>query len=196
MAQPEKVALIDMDGTLVDYSSQMQADLAKMMAPGDEPISVEQAWTEGAPAHIKARMDLVKCQPGWWLNLPDLELGHHVLRWCREIGFDLHVLTKGPYKTTSAWSEKVEWCRNRFGHDVKVTITEDKGLMYGRVLVDDFPDYMLRWLEWRPRGLGIMPKNSLNADFTHPRVILYDGFNVDEVQAALRAAFDRESGPV
>lgn len=196
MAEPEKVALIDMDGTMVDYAGQMQADLAKLAAPGEEPISVEQAWTEGAPEHIKKRMELIKRQEGWWLNLPDLELGHDVLRVVRKIGFDCHILTKGPYRTTSAWSEKVQWCRERFDRGVKVTITEDKGLVYGRVLVDDFPDYMLRWLEWRPRGLGIMPKNSLNADFRHPRVILYDGSNMAEVATALKAVYDRESGPV
>lgn len=191
MAQPEKVALIDMDGTLVDYSGQMAADLAAMAAPGDPRWK---PWDDETPDWVKRRADLVKRQPGWWLNLPDLTLGHHVLRWCQVIGFDIHVLTKGPYKTTPAWSEKVEWCRNRFGHDVKVTITEDKGLVYGRVLVDDYPDYMTRWLEWRPRGLGIMPLNEFNQGFRHERVILYDGTNADEVQAALQAAFDRESG--
>tara|TARA_Y100000310_G_C20512920_1_gene729762 strand:+ start:436 stop:588 length:153 start_codon:yes stop_codon:yes gene_type:complete len=49
-----------------------------------------------------------------------------------------------------------------------MTITEDKGIVYGKVLVDDYPCYIKRWLENRPRGLVIMPAHSYNRDFEHP----------------------------
>jgi hypothetical protein len=190
---PEKVALVDMDGTLVDYAGQMRRDLELMASPGDPPWK---DFEEETPRYIKHRTDRIKQTPGWWFNLPDCQLGHDVMNSAREIGFDIHVLTKGPYKTTSAWTEKVEWCRKHLSKDVKVTITEDKGLFYGRVLVDDYPDYMLRWLKWRPRGIGIMPKHHYNADFHHERVILYDGTNLGEVAMALQKAYERDSGPV
>lgn len=191
MAEPEKVALVDMDGTLVDYAGQMRRDLAALAGPDDPPW---QDFSDDTPPHIRRRCDMIKRQPGWWLNLPDFPLGHDALRVCRDVGFDIHVLTKGPYRTTSAWTEKVEWCRTHLPDDVKVTITEDKGLVYGRVLVDDYPDYLARWLEWRPRGIGIMPAHPYNAGFRHERVIRYDGRNMAEVAAALRAAFDRAAG--
>lgn len=189
-----KVALVDMDGTLVDYVGQAERDLALLATPEESAVDLAQLWRDGVPDYIQRRMDLIKQQAGWWRNLPDLELGHNVLGMLTEIGFDLHVLTKGPYRTTTAWTEKVQWCRARLPEDAKVTITEDKSLVYGRVLVDDYPDYMTAWLEWRPRGLGIMPKNKSNANFRHERVILYDGTNTDEVRAALQASFDREPG--
>jgi len=57
---------------------------------------------------------------------------------------------------------------------VQVTLTEDKGLVYGKVLVDDWPPYIERWLTWRPRGLVIMPARRWNATFTHPQVLRYE----------------------
>lgn len=191
--RPEKVALVDMDNTLVDYAGQMRADLAALAAPSEDP------WDDfdpATPGYVRRRSDAIKSRPGWWLNLPNFQLGHDVLAMLQDVGFDTHVLTKGPHRTTSAWSEKVEWCRNNLPADTKVTVTEDKGLFYGRVLVDDYPEYLERWLEWRPRGLGIMPAHPYNADFRHERVVRYDGTNMGEVVAALQAAFDRESGPV
>ena len=190
MAPSEKVALVDLDGTLVDYAGRMAADLAAMASPGEPTWS---PWAPDLPAWLERRMDAIKRQPGWWSGLPDFRLGHDLLAMLREIGFDVHVLTKGPHRTTAAWTEKVEWCRRRLPADVKVTVTEDKGLVYGRVLVDDWPEYLLRWLEWRPRGLGIMPAHGYNADFRHPRVVRYDGANADEVRAALQAAYEREA---
>ena len=78
--------------------------------------------------------------------------------------------------------------------DQRITITQDKGLVYGKVLVDDYPVYVVRWLEWRPRGLVIMPANPSNVRFTHPNVIRYDSTNIDEVKAAIKAAKRREKG--
>jgi hypothetical protein len=43
-------------------------------------------------------------------------------------------------------------------------------LVYGKVLYDDFPPYILRWLEWRPRGKVLMLDAQHNRDFTHPNV--------------------------
>jgi len=190
---PEKIALFDMDNTLVDYSGQMARDLEDIAGPDDPP------WKDfdpTLPAYIKHRSNLIKQLPNWWFDLPKLQLGHDVLEIARELDFELHILTKGPYKTTSAWTQKVDWCRKKLVDEVKVTITEDKGLMYGRVLVDDYPGYMDRWLQWRPRGIGIMPKRDYNADYHHERVILYDGSNLDEVAAALKHAYERDSGPI
>ena len=49
--------------------------------------------------------------------------------------------------------EKVQWCdRHLADFPHQITITMDKGLVYGKLLVDDWPDYVLRWLRWRKRG--------------------------------------------
>jgi len=172
MNLPERIALIDMDGTVVDYDGQMKRDLEALRSPNEPPYDA--LGPQDHAPHIEARMSVIKRQPGWWRNLPEYPVGMGVVAMLRELGFSLNILTKGPYRTTAAWMEKVDWVRSHIP-DAAVTITEDKGLVYGKVLVDDWPPYIQRWLAWRPRGLVIMPDHPWNADFTHPNVIQYDG---------------------
>lgn len=113
----------------------------------------------------------------------------------RSAGFRLHVLTKGPQKNAGAWGEKLEWS-TRWLPDAVVTVTGDKSLTYGRILVDDYPPYFNDWLTHRPRGLAICVAHPYNEDYArggrleHPRVFRYDG-NGSELRAAIVAARDR-----
>lgn len=182
----KKIALFDMDSTLCDFDGAMRRDLTKLAAPDEHPRYM---YDEKIP-HIEARRDVIKKQPGWWLRLERLECGFDVLKMCQEIGFSIHVLTKGPYKAPVAWGEKAQWCREHLP-GIPVTITEDKGLVYGRVLVDDWPDYIASWLAFRPRGLVIVPAHSWNEHLVHPNIIRYDGSNKDQVRKALQESFDR-----
>ena len=100
------------------------------------------------------------------------------------------MLTKGPLSSPNAWSEKVEWCKEHLP-DADVTISQNKALVYGRVLVDDYPPYFLPWLEHRPRGLVVCVAHPWNAEAAHPNVIRYTGENLDEVRARLRRAWER-----
>jgi hypothetical protein len=111
----------------------------------------------------------------------------------KEIGFKPHILTKGPYKATRAWSEKYEWCKQNVPN-VSVTITEDKGLVYGKVLFDDWPPYIQRWLKWRPRGFVLMLEHPYNSGFEHPQVIrvLRDKSNFDIIKEQLQIAYERQ----
>ena len=52
-----------------------------------------------------------------------------------------------------------------------VTVTHDKGLVYGKVLFDDYPPYIERWLEHRPRGKVLMLETPYNRSFSHPNVL-------------------------
>lgn len=167
----EAVALIDMDGTLADYDGQMRQDLLPVMNPAE--VFPALGPNDDLP-HIEARKNLIKRQPGWWRKLPKLADGFHILDVLRALDFRLMILTKGPYSTTAAWTEKVEWCREHVP-DAQVSIVEDKGLVYGKVLVDDWPPYIIRWLEWRPRGLVVMPDRPWNQGFKHPNVLRYRG---------------------
>ena len=170
----ELIALVDMDGTVVDFDGKMATDLATLAAPNEEPTGPQ------APAWLTARKHLIRSVPGWWENLPEHRPGMEIVEVLRDWhGFKLMVLTKGPYQNTQAWDEKVRWCRKHLP-GVPVTITEDKGLMYGKVLVDDWPAYGIRWLEWRPRGLLIVPAwpwNELDQypEHLHANIFRYHG---------------------
>jgi hypothetical protein len=151
----------------------------------------EGGWHDNEPPHIKRRIKLIRSQRDWWLNLEEMPLGMEVYHLARKIGFQTHILTKGPWTTPHAWTEKVLWVRKHLFDDVKITITEDKSTVYGRVLVDDWVPYIEPWLYRRPRGRVIMPVHSYNKDFKHPQVVRWDGTNIKEVEETLLEAYNR-----
>lgn len=182
--ESESVALFDLDGTLADFDGAMTRGMRALASP-DEPLWTS-AHEQEEPEYLTARRRLVKQIPGFWSGLAKLADGFMVLEMARALDYRNMVLSRGPRKNAGAWGEKLEWCRGNLPEDVQVTLTEDKGLVYGRVLVDDWPEYVLRWLEWRKRGLVIMPAREWNADFKHPQVIRYTmGQNDEEVSQAL-----------
>ena len=61
-------------------------------------------------------------------------------------------------------------------------------------MVDDYPEYVGAWLNYRPRGLVIMPAQRWNENFTHSQVIRYDGSNLGKVREALEKVKGRKSG--
>jgi hypothetical protein len=194
MKNPDKIALFDMDQTLCDYMGQLNKDLEALRSPEEPKIDVFDGseW----PDYIEARIKLIKSQTGWWRNLTFLELGYEIFSISDCMGFNNQILTKGPRTTTSAWTEKVQWVHEVLEYDFQpkeypIHISEDKGLVYGRVLCDDYPVYMDRWLENRPRGLGIMIENKYNKDYKHPNVVKATENNLDEVKERLQEAFDR-----
>ena len=167
----EAIALVDLDGTLADFDSAMEQRLSVLRSP-DEPSHPPEAGWKNLPDWLEARRALVKSSPGFWTSLPRITDGFAVLEKIQQAGFETHILTKGPFSSPNAWTEKVSWARVH-APDIPVTITEDKGLIYGRVLFDDWPPYIERWLEWRPRGLVVMLDQPWNQGFDHPNVFRY-----------------------
>ena len=186
----ENIALFDMDGTLCDYDKSLSIEMEKLRCPSEPAFT--SPLSDDAPIYIKARADLIRSSEEWWENLPRLNLGFDIWSIAEELGYRRMILTQGNRKNPYSWSGKKKWIDKNLGEDTDITITRDKGLVYGKVLVDDFPKYIERWLEWRPRGLVIMPDNLLNKEFEHPQVIRYQGNNIEEVRTAMEKAKLRE----
>jgi 5'-nucleotidase len=180
----EPIALFDLDGTLADYDSAMRRDMRLLQAPGEaEWLSHHDEDAE----YLRQRSTLIRRRPGWWEELEKHPPGFEILSIARELAFQCHVLTKGPASASSSWTEKLRWCQKHVP-DLLVTVTQDKGLVYGKVLVDDYPPYVSRWLEWRPRGLVIMPAHPWNDGFTHDNVLRYaDRAQLPEVRERMTA---------
>lgn len=188
----QPICLIDMDNTLFDYEGQMRADLKKLASP--EEVIPDDLWDENVP-WLKERMRLIKNTPGWWVNLPKFKLGWDLYFLADELGFKCRILTKGPSSTPSAWVEKFQCIKQHFDNNVSVDIVgEDKSGTYGHVLIDDYGPYVLGWLEYRPRGLVIMPAQPYNAEIQHPNIIRYTGENIEVVTKALQAVKLRQPG--
>lgn len=208
MSKP--IGLFDMDGTLFAFHQQLLKDLEKLRSPDEPPIT--DLFDDHKP-WLKARMNLIKGRPGWWRDLPPLKLGWDVYHMAQDMGYQTQILTKGPRSNghnpevfshhAVAWAEKVQCIDKHFGHTVPITIVSGnkeeigkaKSGVYGRFLVEDYPDYLDGWLEHRPRGLGIIVHNSDNAGYTHPNVVRYDGStdSARMVRDALLAAYQREA---
>jgi len=179
----ENIALFDLDGTMCDYDKGLRAGMEKLMAPEEKPYTG--VPRDDAPGYLKARANLVRSSVEWWAALPRFQLGFDIWALAEELEYRRMILTAGPKRNANAWTGKKVWIDRNLGQDIDITITRDKGLVYGKMLVDDWPEYILRWVEWRPRGLVIMPASDSNASFSHAQVIRYDGTNLDEVRAAM-----------
>ncbi len=182
--QHNLIALFDMDGTLFDYEGSLKTELSKLRGPNETEFDFN---FNNNPEYIQNRINLITKTESFWADMPKFELGWDVFNLIQQgLGeYKIHILTQGPRKNPAAWSGKKKCIDKHFGEDFDITLTRDKGLVYGKVLVDDFPGYIEKWIRWRKNGQVIMPANKYNQDFKHPQVIRYDGSNLDEVYNVL-----------
>lgn len=188
MSNKRKIALFDLDSSLANYNEAMLKKLESLRGPNEPIVTTVHGRL---PDHIFNRKEMISMTPGFWINLEPIFMGMSVLQLCRNIGYRIQILTQTPKNKPIAAKEKMEWIHNYIGEDTEFHLTRDKGVVYGRVLYDDFPEYMNSWLEFRPRGLGIMPTYDFNENYSHPNVVKFDGSNIKEVENKLIQAFER-----
>lgn len=184
----EQVALVDIDGTLADFRGALDRDVARVLNGRGEDVKV--------PACVVQEVEwLIRGQPGWYQNLTPLPLGFDIVRMLQDIGFRIMIMTKSSKESKNAWSEKVAWIAEHLP-EVDVTVTQDKSLVYGRVLVDDYPGHFLKWMDHRPRGIVVMPSQAWNKG-TSKRPNLHPVASREELEAlrpVLEEAFERKGG--
>ena len=84
--------------------------------------------------------------------------------------------------------------------DATVTLAGDKSLVYGRVLVDDWPPFFEGWLAVRPRGQVVCVAHPWNAEYAkdgskaNPRVFRFDGSDMHKLLGVLKTVRNRVSG--
>jgi len=156
----DDIALLDMDGTVCDWHNRLERDLRETLGDARDKLP---------PETISKVEHLIRSKPGWYLNLEPLPLGFKIADTLRDIGFCIMVATKATPKATNAWSEKAAWCMKHLPY-AHVTVSEDKTLMYGKILVDDYAKFADPWLLRRPRGYVILPDQPWNQRYEHPRV--------------------------
>src|SRR5262245_51557629 len=168
-----------MDGSLTDFDEAMISSLNALRSDDEEVVNpANLRILEAKYPWLQRRMLLIKSVPGWWLALKPIQMGFVALQIAKEIGFRVEILTKGPKRHGIAWHEKLEWCQQHVAEDAAVHIVSSKGGHYGKVLYDDYPEYLSDWLAHRPRGLAIMPVTAANQHFSHPNCFRWDGDDV------------------
>jgi FMN phosphatase YigB (HAD superfamily) len=180
------IILFDLDATLANHHQSLEKDYRSLASP-DEDLSL--LWQKKPPQFVKERKKLIRSQRDWWLNLEVLPLGKSIYNAALNIGFMPYILTKGSYRHAYSWTEKFFWVRKHFP-EAKITITEDKSLFYGNVLVDDYPDYVLPWLK-RNNGIAIVPAYEYNKDCIHPSIVRWDGTDIAIIETALKKVFSQ-----
>jgi 5'-nucleotidase len=179
------VALVDLDGTLADFDGSMREHLARVRSDTEPPVDSDAAWESFwsgpeklMPAWLAARRNMVKSTAGFFRSLkrtPEFWIAERLKR----LGFNVHILTAVPKAHPHAAAEKVEWILANLPEGTKYTLTRDKSLCYGRILVDDWPGYVEPWLRHRPRGLVLMPERHWNKHFEHPQVVKFARRRID-----------------
>lgn len=176
----QPVCLFDLDGVLCDYDKALERDMEKLRSPKEKPF--KSFFRDKEPDYIKARMDLIRSRSEWWERLETLPNGMKIYKILLDWHFRVVILTQGPRVNAEAWKGKLLWCRSNLNPDTDIVITRDKSLVYGKILVDDFPPYIEGWLSHRPRGTVIMPDQPWNRKFKHKQVIRYCGTVMDDVK--------------
>lgn len=182
----EPIGLFDLDGTLADFDGSMRPKLAALRSPGEDPAA-EDVAREEVP-YMKERRRLIKSQPGFWRDLAPIPLGFQLLKEARAQRFLCQILSKSPRKIPHAAGEKIEWCV-KYVPDLPIVLSEDKGLVYGKMLCDDWPEYIARWLTWRPRGLVIAVAQPWNVGIDtkfSKNVVRFDGTNFAYVRERMQ----------
>lgn len=182
MSDEKPVALLDMDGTICDYHNALQRDMQNLL--GGETVS--------QPTREKIE-GLVKSQTGWYRKLKPLPLGMEIYRTLREIGFQIVICSKGSRWSKNSWTEKMEWVAEHLDEDVLMNLTQVKQLVYGRVMVDDYPSHFLPWLERRPRGIVVVPAQDWNVDVKPNERIhkMYESDDIEKIRPILEKAYSR-----
>lgn len=182
-SENNKIALFDMDGTLCAYAQRLAEEVNKIKHPSESEYTYAD-FGDNNPDFMENRRSLITKSGEFWEDLPKLADGMFILNSCANMGFAIHILTKGPRKKPEAWSHKLKWINKNLDESIDIHMVTFKGATYGRLLVDDWPDYCFDWLKHRPRGTVIMPARPWNKDVEHPQILRIDlGFDPNKYRA-------------
>ena len=158
MTRNDLVALVDLGDTLADCTPTLRTFFSHLRQSGENE---EDENLDPLPPYLELRRQRIMSAPGFWRNLPPRPQGIELAKVLQNSGFNLHVLTKGPYEYPHVWAEKVAWC-HAYLPDVPVTVTEDKARVHGSIIVDDWLPYINNWQSQWPTGLAIIPAHPWN----------------------------------
>ncbi len=162
----KKIALIDLDHTVVDWDAGMIPLLKELESPEEKGLyDYSDMWAlEKKHPHIANRFHSIHSKQGFWLNLKPIQAGLDLYHEASK-NFKVYILTKALKWCSLAWKEKVDWIHKWIGKDVEIMVVTDKQLVRGDFLYDDLPKNAIDWLNNNPDGRVLMPTRAHNKQF-------------------------------
>lgn len=175
------IAYFDLDDTLCRYSQALLVELNGLRGEDEHIIDV-------VPEQMYARKRAIMSKESFWTNLKLNQEVKNLYESIKYLGFKTHILTAGPIRYPEAWSGKKKWADQHFPN-VDLTITRDKSLLMGDILVDDYPKYFKGWLKSNPNGMVIAPYNGYK--IKEPRTCVLESYNKDwpRIEKIIRRRF-------
>lgn len=130
--------LIDMDNTIVDYSSSIACALQAIYP--DENITPDN-WQllELNDLHFNRRE--IQAQSGFFLNLKPITGALEAIKEMDKEGYNVFIVSSPSVLGKYCHSEKCAWMKQHMGEKwaKKLVLTKDKTIIHGNLLIDDKP---------------------------------------------------------
>ena len=135
----KKILLIDMDNTIVDYSSEMAKQLRPVYC--DNTITAAN-WDSAPYSDLNARRHEIQSQPNFFLNLPPIEGAIDTLMEIEATErYEIFIVSSPSISSETCHSDKCRWLLKHLGVKFarNLILTKDKTLILGDILIDDKP---------------------------------------------------------
>lgn len=164
-----RTLLLDADGVLVDFLPHWLNYLNLFHGIDLKPEQVTKYAlheTNAAKAFDKKLIYEPFKRPGFFATAPMMPGARDFIKKLQDLEmkaldnggeqeFQFFIVTH-PSGADSA-KEKYEWVERAFGDDIKIIMTKHKYMIAGDILVDDCVENVHKFLEHRPRSLGLIP---------------------------------------
>ena len=137
LRQQPIIILVDMDNTIVDYSTPIAEELLCKTGV-DATYDNWTFFTENNNELKKIQKDKQK-EDGFFYSLKPIKGALDALREMEEMGFTVFIVSSPSVSSDTCHSDKVRWLKKYLGEEWarRLVLTKDKTIIYGHVLIDD-----------------------------------------------------------
>jgi 5'-nucleotidase len=132
--------LVDMDNTIVDYSTPMAKALQDKHPEFPHPITVDN-WSRhiDEQPHLKKAQERIQSQPKFFLDFEEIDCALDALREMEEEGHSVFIVSSPSVNNPTCHSDKSTWLWRHLGEKWarRLVLTKDKTIVAGDVLIDD-----------------------------------------------------------
>lgn len=137
------IILVDMDGVLADFESNMAQRWLALHPQGPTYPRERDTWDawEILPDHTKDTFIEIMCEEGFFHTMPPIPGSLEAVQEMSRLGHEVFLCTAPVISSDICSMEKVMWVRKHLGtaYVKRMIITSDKTVVHGDLLIDDKP---------------------------------------------------------